>query len=195
MVAQELARHSTPVLTLGRYSHIGLHDTSTALNALPSLAPPTPTSQSQHLKKTGTDDVPPDPPTPRPAKVNLRKPSFHLASAGVLGRIPAKSGGTKTQEGKCTQVPAITANSSISRGKPSKPTAGVEPATYGLQNRCSAIELRRRYSVSCMGWGGLTPITLFACQGTGVRVAIPQNDQPNARKIPLLRMLTGSDTR
>jgi hypothetical protein len=24
-----------------------------------------------------------------------------------------------------------------------EPTAGLEPATYGLQNRCSAIELRR----------------------------------------------------
>ncbi len=55
-VAQELARHSTPVLTLGRYSHIGLHDTSKALDALPSLAPNKPDTQA--MRKTGTDDLP-----------------------------------------------------------------------------------------------------------------------------------------
>ena len=60
-VAQELARHSTPVLTLGRYSHIGLHDTSAALDALPSLMPATPAPQAQQLQKTGTDDLPHDP--------------------------------------------------------------------------------------------------------------------------------------
>jgi len=53
-VIQELARHSTPTLTLGRYAHLGLHDTSAALNNLPSLTPPTPVPQQQ-LRKTGTD--------------------------------------------------------------------------------------------------------------------------------------------
>lgn len=54
-MAQELARHSTPVLTLGVYSHIGLHDTSKAVNALPSLKPTVPTTQAVQLRKTGTD--------------------------------------------------------------------------------------------------------------------------------------------
>ncbi|MCL2646001.1 MAG: tyrosine-type recombinase/integrase [Phycisphaerales bacterium] len=57
-VAQELARHSTPTLTLGRYAHLGLHDTSAALNNLPSLTPPTPVPQAQQFRKTGTDDLP-----------------------------------------------------------------------------------------------------------------------------------------
>ena len=37
--AQELARHSTPMLTIGRYSHARLHDLHGALDALPDLQP------------------------------------------------------------------------------------------------------------------------------------------------------------
>jgi len=59
-VVQELARHSTPELTLNRYSHIGLHDTSAALNALPATL----TSQAALFRKTGTDDLPTDDPPP-----------------------------------------------------------------------------------------------------------------------------------
>jgi integrase len=36
-VAQELARHSTPILTLGRYAHVGVLDQTKALDALPSI--------------------------------------------------------------------------------------------------------------------------------------------------------------
>jgi len=36
-VTQELARHSTPTLTLGRYAHIELLDQKKVLDALPSL--------------------------------------------------------------------------------------------------------------------------------------------------------------
>ena len=36
-VAQELARHSTPTLTLGRYAHVQLVDQTRALDALPSI--------------------------------------------------------------------------------------------------------------------------------------------------------------
>lgn len=36
-VAQELARHSTPTLTLGRYAHIALLDQRKALDALPAI--------------------------------------------------------------------------------------------------------------------------------------------------------------
>jgi hypothetical protein len=42
---QELARHSTPVLTIGRYSHTRLHDLTGALDALPDLQPQEPTPQ------------------------------------------------------------------------------------------------------------------------------------------------------
>ena len=36
-VAQELARHSTPTLTIGRYSHTRIHDLSKALDSLPAI--------------------------------------------------------------------------------------------------------------------------------------------------------------
>jgi len=39
-VAEELARHSTPTLTLGRYAHVQLVDQRRALDALPSIDAP-----------------------------------------------------------------------------------------------------------------------------------------------------------
>jgi len=39
-VAQELARHSTPPPTLGRYAHVQLLDQRRALDALPSIEAP-----------------------------------------------------------------------------------------------------------------------------------------------------------
>jgi len=56
--AQELARHSTPTLTIGRYAHTRLHDLQGALDALPSLSPAAPEAKSEHqvLRATGTDD-------------------------------------------------------------------------------------------------------------------------------------------
>jgi hypothetical protein len=36
-VAQELARHSTPTLTLGLYAHVQLPDQTRALDALPAI--------------------------------------------------------------------------------------------------------------------------------------------------------------
>ena len=50
--AQQLARHSTPTLTIGRYSHVNLHDVNRALDGLPS--PQRPVDKSQRLKATGT---------------------------------------------------------------------------------------------------------------------------------------------
>ena len=52
-VAQELSRHSTPTLTIGRYAHARLYDLSAALEKLPSTQP----ARSKHnvMKATGTD--------------------------------------------------------------------------------------------------------------------------------------------
>ncbi len=55
-VAQELARHSTPTLTIGRYAHTRLHDLSTALDSLPANPP---TDEPETLRATGTDGVDP----------------------------------------------------------------------------------------------------------------------------------------
>ena len=56
-VAQELARHSTPTLTLGRYAHMGVLDQTKALNALPAIEEEGP--ERQAVRATGTDDAVP----------------------------------------------------------------------------------------------------------------------------------------
>jgi hypothetical protein len=45
-IVQSLARHSTPVLTLGVYTHLGLDDQAPALVALPDLTQPAPDSET-----------------------------------------------------------------------------------------------------------------------------------------------------
>lgn len=52
---RELARHSTPILTIGRYSHTRLHDLTGALEALPDLQPQESTTQA--LQATGTCEI------------------------------------------------------------------------------------------------------------------------------------------
>ncbi len=55
-VAQELARHSTPTLTIGCYSHVRLHDLSAALANVPGpKSPTTPTADVAAMLPTGTD--------------------------------------------------------------------------------------------------------------------------------------------
>lgn len=53
--AQELARHSTPVLTIGRYSHARLHDLTGALDALPSVT----TAPTAPQSANGTEGIEP----------------------------------------------------------------------------------------------------------------------------------------
>jgi integrase len=54
-VAQELARHSTPTLTIGRYAHTRLHDLKGALASAP--CPDRIPSDAAELRATGTDDA------------------------------------------------------------------------------------------------------------------------------------------
>ena len=53
---QELARHSTPLLTLGTYAHMSLPDAQAALAGLPGNTPAPTTSKPVALRATGTDD-------------------------------------------------------------------------------------------------------------------------------------------
>jgi len=55
-VAQTLARHSTPTLTIGRYAHARLHDLQGALDGLPDQSP---TNEPRVLRATGTDNAQP----------------------------------------------------------------------------------------------------------------------------------------
>jgi len=56
-VAQTLARHSTPVLTLGTYTTLGVFDVAAGLDALPDFDP---TPKREHLAATGTTDAAPE---------------------------------------------------------------------------------------------------------------------------------------
>ncbi len=57
-VCHELARHSDPKLTFGVYSHVGMADTSPALDNLPGLDKPQAGRQSALALRTGTDNRP-----------------------------------------------------------------------------------------------------------------------------------------
>ena len=57
-VCQELARHSDPKLTFAVYSHVGMADTSRALDKLPGLTPPQAEKQTTLALRTGTDNLP-----------------------------------------------------------------------------------------------------------------------------------------
>ncbi len=52
---QTLARHSTPVLTIGVYAKTSLHDLTGAVEALPDLTPSEPASEQEYRQGTGTD--------------------------------------------------------------------------------------------------------------------------------------------
>jgi integrase len=56
-VCQELARHSTPVLTLGRYAHVRLADLR---KAVPTIPTGTSTAEPMAMRPTGTDDSTPN---------------------------------------------------------------------------------------------------------------------------------------
>ena len=54
---QELARHSTPVLTIGCYARMSLHDQGKALAGLPGAGLTPPASEPMTMKATGTYDA------------------------------------------------------------------------------------------------------------------------------------------
>jgi len=56
-VAQELARHSTPTLTLGRYAQVQLVDQTRALDALPAIG--SVGREHEAVRATGTEDTSP----------------------------------------------------------------------------------------------------------------------------------------
>ena len=53
-VCQELARYSTPTLTIGRYAHTRLHDLTQALDNLPALENREDAPETVALRATGT---------------------------------------------------------------------------------------------------------------------------------------------
>lgn len=103
---QELARHSDPRLTIGRYSHARLHDLAGALDALPNTQPQDPEQQS--LQATGTD----------PAESLL--PADRQQYSAPMERNVAKSGereGVGGSEGENSEVIAFPGKTQKIKGK------------------------------------------------------------------------------
>jgi integrase/recombinase XerD len=158
-MAQTLARHSDVRLTLGIYTHVGLHDQTAAIESLP--APPArdthPIAETAALMATGTDgdpaggtEVPTVVPTvvPRGAEngaVDLAPRALRIAPNRTEvggkdrprggGRVAVNSDGPRTFD----TDPRQSAPPCIARkGKRKKvhPT-GLEPVTFGSVDRCS----------------------------------------------------------
>lgn len=127
-VAQVLARHRTPGLTIGVYSHVELPDLAGALSALPAIASPA----VEEVRATGTGGE------VHPGKSPQNCPHSVRADvrSGALGRSPAVRGG-KSNSGAGGSIPRVYARDS--RNRMARP-AGIEPATAGLENRKSSSQ-------------------------------------------------------
>lgn len=85
-VAQALARHSTPALTIGRYSHARVHDRKAAVEALPDLSKPT--KEPGRERATGTADASPE------------RLTFRLTRKGLSGAISGNARQSPTGTGQ-----------------------------------------------------------------------------------------------
>jgi len=107
-VAQELARHSTPTLTIGRYAHVTIADTAKALEALPVFGPSDPKAEA--MKATGTDNATAQAAQPAPDAPGSRRTGDRAtgrpmdrphkgAARCVANRGPARAGAQRAAPG------------------------------------------------------------------------------------------------
>lgn len=121
-VAQRIMRHSSMELTLKYYTHLTLEDKASALAKLPEILPAVSNIMTGTNKTLENTDTPADT-TGCPFSVH----KSHRVSLLEKNRA-GKSGGEKTA------TPELTAGCGFEY---LEPPAGFEPATCGLQNRCS----------------------------------------------------------
>ena len=136
-VCQSLARHSTPMLTLGVYTHVRLADTSKALLSLP-MPTATPAGKPEALRATGTDAAVQLPDavagrigggTEGTANIST-KVHAQLAhkTCGVLGGNTACLGGQETgggQMGEGAETPVIMRASAQLQGENATGRSGI----------------------------------------------------------------------
>jgi integrase len=149
---QELARHSDPRLTIGRYTHAALHDLAGAVDNLPSLLPPLSAIGTEQLRATGTDGAGHQLPTPS----LLVAP--RVAPTECIHRHPAARICTDTREQAAQEEsPQVSIDTSL--GTPLHPNAslrpeGLEPPTYGSEDHCS---VQLSYGRKCLIFSFLYP--------------------------------------
>jgi hypothetical protein len=132
-VAQELARHSTPTLTIGRYSHTRLHDVSAALDSLPDLDATKPDNEPATLAATGTDG--------RATYGDVRCHLNRTLLGGELGRNTATDGERWRNRQRADESPKLLACAELATKKPPLASGGEDTPTgsrtpvFGLRTR------------------------------------------------------------
>ena len=131
-IVQSLARHSTPVLTLGVYTHLGLYDQAPASDALPDLTQTAPRPEA--AKKTGTDDAP-------VSRLDSALTAQGQRAGDVLGRnlsVPDVIAGSTVQQpinASPLKIGRSDAYSHVLTIPDASGSASVAGARPGLQNR------------------------------------------------------------
>ncbi len=135
--AQELLRHSTIALTLDRYTHVGLYDLGSALSSLPGLEVKTVTAEPQTriLRATGTS--------------NATMVDESLVARMVARVVANREERLKTIEHNCHSVncteetpqpphlAGVASDCEPLAANEKMHQEGVEPPTYGSEDRCS----------------------------------------------------------
>jgi len=150
--AQSLARHSTIMLTMDRYSHLSAQEAATALGALPTLSEDRPETGKEVAAKTGSDGRPvvggnqsvtaqPDGEDGQEAAARL--PSGLPAQSALAGLRLASTcteegNASKSRGSKNANETGVNRESARGYEHTSKThRAGLEPATFGSVDQCS----------------------------------------------------------
>ena len=168
--AQTLARHCDIRLTMGVYTHIGLHDQTTAIESLPappSLSPFNP-PEAAELRATGTDDAQPAAKkVPTVVPRGAENGAIHLAPIGCEVAPDCTDKGARRPRRMTTTScrKALTACTLRTASQPDAPTCiaesgeeesvrpeGFEPPTLGSEDRCSIqLSYGRLCDLRCQG--------------------------------------------
>jgi len=116
---QEIMRHSDINLTMGTYTHLQDSDKTDAINKLPKIQ-----ITKKKLAKTGTMD------TPEKSTGNLTENSIKPQ------QNTPKSSKVEVCKAKDAEAVTLCKTSDLQKVTATRP-AGLEPATYGLEIRCS----------------------------------------------------------
>ncbi len=128
-VARQLARHSTPTLTLGRYAHVQPADQTRALDALPAIE--STGAEREAAAATGTDDATPDPTDGQPAR-------SAFAARRLPGTpLPAKTGCQVTRGAGGAHVAHVSPLGKTCHYLTMARPGGFEPPTFGFEVRDS----------------------------------------------------------
>jgi hypothetical protein len=153
-VAQSIMRHSDINLTLSRYSHIFRGQESEAIAALPDFSSP---KRKQKNAATGTNGKPVDAGDSTAKKLTRKLTPFSYSGCNRLAKVGnSQNDATENHldDKFLTDDKLSNDNNSLSSVVNNNETirpAGLEPATFGLGNRCSILlsyERNSKYIIS-----------------------------------------------